>query len=187
LQGLPAVPPGGYATNGRWLIDYSVAYLKLEDDASSAVITSAKFKYESSGFELLVGYPVWKTSDIKISLHGGLRYTRHEVANSLTIAGTTLSNKIDEDWVDGVIGVSADIPLGKKWIWNNRITAGYGGSEGTYSAYSGLNWRFHKHWSTSFYGKYTAVEFEEGSKGDENWYLYDVDEFGAGFNVLFHW
>jgi hypothetical protein len=180
---------GGYATNGTWLIDYSLVYLRLEDRGSDSShgIDSAKFKYEASGFELLAGYPVLRNANIILYLHGGVRYTRHESRVNVTISGTHYTSKIDEDWVDGVIGVSANIPVAETVMWNNRITAAYGGSDGTYSVNSGLAWRFHKNWSTSLYGKFTAVEFENRSKGSSDWYLYDVNEFGAGVNILFHW
>jgi hypothetical protein len=180
---------GGYATNGTWLIDYSVHYLKLEGDESFSTgnVSRIDLQYENSGFEIMVGYPVLKNSNIVVSLHGGVRYTSHESEISVIRLGTTYTKNIDEDWVDALIGLSANIPVAEKWMWNNRITAGFGGSEGTYSAFSGLSWQFHKNWSTSLYGKYTAVEFENSTKGDADWYLYDVDEYGAGINILFHW
>ncbi len=49
------------------------------------------------------------------------------------------------------------------------------------------NWHFFKHWEATVYGKYTAFDFENGSKGDADWYLYDVDEYGAGLSVLVTW
>lgn len=178
---------GGYATNGSWLIDYSLIYLKLEDQVTNpnSVITNADFKFEVSGFDLMVGYPVFKKSSMVISLHGGVRYTRHEMLTQLT-SGVTVSKEIDEEWVDAVFGVSANIPLAEKWIWNNRITAGFGGSEGTYSAQTGVNWQFHKNWSTNLYGKYIAVEFENSTKGATDWYSYDVDEYGLGIGIMYH-
>ena len=179
---------GGYATNGTWLIDYSFLYLQLEGDGSGSNVKYAKLEFEVSGFEAMVGYPVLKTSNITLNLHGGVRYTKHKITNSFqTLGGTAFSKEIDEDWVDALIGLSANIHFAEKWVWNNRITAGFGGSEGTYSAFTGLSWQFHKNWSTSLYGKYTAVDFENSTKGAADWYLYDVDEYGLGINILFHW
>jgi hypothetical protein len=178
---------GGYFSDGKWLVNYSFAYLKLEDETSKGVVSYAKFEHERTDAELLVGYPVYSTRSFILRAHGGIRYTKHETSLALTALGTNISNSFDYDWIDGIIGLSADFQLSKKWSWNNRVTAGYGGSEGTYSAQTGVTWRFHKHWSTSLLGKYTAVKFEEGNRGDANWYLYDVDEFGLGLNILFHW
>ena len=33
---------------------------------------------------------------------------------------------------------------------------------------------------------YTAIEYENGVAGDEDWYLYDANEFGGGISFLFH-
>ena len=78
------------------------------------------------------------------------------------------------------------VPLAEKWVWNNRVDAGFGGSEGTYSANTGVTWRFYKGWASTLYSKYTAIEFENGNRGDADWYLYDVDEFGVGLAVLYN-
>ena len=71
-------------------------------------------------------------------------------------------------------------------MWNNRITAGFGGSEGTYMGQTGITWIFYKGWSSTLYGNYTAVEFENGDEGDSDWYLYDIDEFGIGLGFLYN-
>lgn len=180
---------GGYATNGKLLIDYSISYLKLEDKTSSqdGVVTQAKLEYEASGAEVMIGYPVYKSSRGIIRLHGGLRYTKHDISSDMIIFGTPSGKDLTHEWVDGLIGVSAVMPLGETITWNNRLNAGFGGSDGTYQAYSGLTWKFHKHWSATLFGKYTAVDFEDGNPGDKDWYLYDVDEYGLGLNILFHW
>jgi len=178
---------GGYATNGTWLIDYTVEYLKLEDgDSFAGTLSRADLKFEAKGFEIMVGYPVLKNSSIIVNLHGGVRYTNHEMVSSIVYGGTTYRKDLDNDWVDGLVGVSARVPLGATVSWDNFVNAGYGGSDGTYRAVTGLTWRFHKNWSSTLFGKYTAVEFENSSKGAADWYLYDVDEFGLGINIIYH-
>jgi hypothetical protein len=143
---------GGYATDGKWMIQYSFGMLELEDDAS-VVLSSGDSVYSKIGFdktnaELTVGYPIYHDA----------RYTDHEIDRDLTINGTRVASRdIDEDWTDALFGISADIPFAEKWMWNNKFNAGFGGSEGTYFAQTGVTWRFLKHWSASLYGKYTAV------------------------------
>jgi hypothetical protein len=183
---------GGYATDGKWMFEYSFGVLDLEDDPSrtlpGGVTVSSDLDFDKTNASLTVGYPIYHDDSLIVRLHGGVRYTDHELDADVAIDGTpVLSRDIDEDWTDALVGISADIPLAEKWMWNNKFNAGFGGSEGTYFGYTGITWRFLKHWSASLYGKYTAVEFENGSKGDSDWYLYDVDEFGVGLGVLFHW
>ena len=183
---------GGYATDGTWIIQYSFGLLELEDDPSvvlpSGATVSSKIGFDITGGEITVGYPIYRSTSLIVRLHAGARYTEHELDLDHTIDGTpVLSRDIDEDWTDALVGISLGVPLAEKWMWNSKFNAGFGGSEGTYFAQTGVTWRFLKHWSTTLYGKNTAVEYENGSRGDSDWYLYDVDEFGAGLSVLFNW
>ena len=184
----------GYATDGQWMIQYSVGQLKLEGDPSGTLSSGASYSsdlgFDVTSGELTVGYPLVENDRITLGAHCGVRYTDHELEADVTVVdgGTTdLSKDIDESWTDVLVGVSADVSLAEKWTWNNRFNAGFGGSEGTYQAMTGISWRFLERWSATLYGKYMAVEYENGDEGDTDWYLYDVDEFGAGLSVLFHW
>lgn len=123
-------------------------------------------------------------------VHTGARYTKHELSADIRSTGLINNHRnreIDNDWTDVLIGFLADVPLAENWTWNNRVDAGYGGSDGTYFFYTGVAWQFHKHWATTLYGSYTAVDFENGNKGDADWYLYDVDQSAVGLNILFTW
>jgi hypothetical protein len=186
---------GGYATNGTLLIQYSYANIELEDKASEyvpAYDSTAKLtiNFKMTGAELTVGYPVYKTASLVAMIDGGVRYTKHEFDNSLRVKGAITdrgSRSFDHDWTDAVLGVIVNVPLARQWTWNNRLNAGFGGSDGTYLASTGVTWRFLKHWSAGITGKYAAVKYENGSKSDRDWYFYDADESSVGINVLFNW
>ena len=186
---------GGYATDGTWMFQYSFGVLELEDKPRgtlpSGATVSSKLGFDKTNAEFTVGYPIYRDPSLIVRLEGGARYTKHELDSALTIVGpggtTQLKGDIDEDWTDVLAGISAGIPLAEKWMWNNKFNAGFGGSEGTYHVYTGLTWRFHRHWAASLFGKYTAVEYENSSKGKRNWYLVDWDEYGAGLNILVTW
>lgn len=184
---------GGYATNGQWLFTGTFGLLELEAKPSKAFgpqTISAELDYDIFSAELTAGYLVHASDRLVVFVYGGVRYISHDINLDLTASGPisgTRSGSIDEDWVDALIGVSADVILCEQWSWNNRLEAGYGGSDGSYLAQTGVTWRFAEHWSTSLYGSYYAIDYENGSKGDSDWYLYDVDEFGLGLNVMFHW
>lgn len=202
---------GGYAAKGKWMIQYSLSMLELEDDPTLVIQSHpdiyttiySEFGFDTTGAEITVGYMVFENETISLRLIGGVRFTKHELEYDLKIVGRledvlailsgndiedwTQSNDIDEDWTDALVGASIGIPLSDKWVWNTTFNAGFGGSEGTYLANTGLTWRFHKRWTATFYGKITAVEYENEDKGDADWYLYDADEFGWGITVLFNW
>jgi hypothetical protein len=182
---------GGYATEGTWLIKYSFGILKLGGDAdrtlANGTTIDAELDYDITNGELLVGYPVFSSENFTLRVEGGLRYIRHDISLDLTVNTTDLDRDIDEGWTDFLLGLSLSVPFSQKWSWDSHANGGYGGSEGTYAAKTGITWRFLKHWSAGLYGQYTAIEFENGSKGDDDWYLYDTNEYGIGINVLFNW
>lgn len=179
----------GYATDGKWMIQLSAGQLNLEGDASAKnVNVRGDLDFDITIAELTVGYPVYQKNGLKFSLVGGLRYTRHELERTIHVgAALEESTKLDNEWIDGLMGLSLDVPFYEKWSWNTSLNAGYGGSEGTYTAKTGMTWRFYKGWSATLYGKYAAVEFEESSKGSSDWYLWDVDESTLGLAILFNW
>ncbi len=182
---------GGYATNGTYIILYAFQYLELEADESATLTggipVSLDIGFLTSSAEVVVGYPVYRSEAVRINALGGLRHTKHELSQKITIGGSSLSSDTDNSWTDAVVGAAFNVPFAEKWSWDSRLDAGFGGSEGTYAANTGATWRFKESWSTTFFGKYAAVEFENGSKGDTDWYLYDAAEYGVGFNIMYHW
>lgn len=180
-----AIGFAGYATDGTWMVQYSYSNIELEDSASSGPV-SVSIGFDIVGAEITVGRPVYRTPKMNLGVFGGMRYISHELSSDVTVGGRTIGSSIDNDWTDVLVGLTLAVPLAEKWLWNNRFDAGFGGSEGTYSANTGVTWRFYKAWSGTLYGKYAAIEFENGSRGDTDWYLYDVDEFGVGLAVLYN-
>jgi hypothetical protein len=185
---------GGYATDDTWVIRYSFVTMELEgsDSTYQPQITSdlfSKAKYEWTGAEITVGYPIYRTSYATITLDGGLRYTKQEISTTLIFTGgvnETELNNYDNDWTDLLVGATATVPLSDKWAWTVTGNAGFGDSEGTYMGSTAVNWRFFKKLSASLYYKYIAVEYKTGSRGSSHWYHYDADEFGLGINVLYN-
>lgn len=176
----------GYATDGTWMVHYSFGMLELEGNGAEGGVT-ANIDFKTTGGELTVGYPVYKSSPLSFSLLGGLRYTDQELSTRVSNGTTTLTNDVENDWVDAVVGAGLDVQLAQNWDWNTQVDAGFGGSEGTYTGSTGVTWRFLEHWSGTLFAQYAAVEFEEGNRGDNDWYLYDVDETTAGLTILYHW
>jgi len=183
---------GGYATDGTWLIKYSIGVLKLEDSASTTLSNPpatiiAKLDYDITAGEVIVGYPVLSNDSFTLRAEGGVRYIRHDINLGVTANSTFRNRNIDESWTDFLVGLSLAVPLAEKWSWDSQVNAGFGGSDGTYGAQTGVTWQFYKRWSTTLYGNYTAIEYENSSKGQSDWYLYDVDEYGVGLSVLYNW
>ena len=79
------------------------------------------------------------------------------------------------------------ISLSDKWTWKSQANVGLGSdTEGTYFVNTALSWQFANSWSSTFSGRLLHYDFENGSRGDPDWYLYDADEYGLGINILYH-
>lgn len=192
-----AIGFGGFASNGTWVIRYSAGMLKLEGGGSQRVQggagkLSAQLNYDITFGELIAGYPIYSKGKFTLRAEAGLRYTRHDITFAATSRispnpPVSKNRNIDESWTDVVVGLSTTVALAKKWSWDSLLNAGFGGSEGSYTVQTGIGWHFAKHWATSLYGKFASVEYENGTPGDSDWYLYDADEFGVGLSVLVTW
>lgn len=179
---------GSYATDGKWMIQFAAGQLDLEGDASTSNPNIwGHVEFDVTSVELTAAYPVYQNNELKLNLVGGVRYTKHELKRTLHVGDSQVTRKLDNDWTDGVIGLSLDVPFYASWSWNTDLNAGYGGSEGCYTAKTGVTWRFYKGWSGTLFYKYAANEFEEGSKGSSDWYRYDVDETYMGLAILYNW
>ncbi len=177
---------GGYASNGTWTISGGFGTVTLQGKTSDG-ITKVINEFEITTGELMVGYNVSRSDSLSVDLLAGIRYMNHDLPTEVTRGETKIKRNVENDWTDVLVGISFGVPLNDNWTWNTRFDAGFGGSEGTYSANTGLAWRFRESWSATFYTKFQAIEFEEGNKGDSDWYLYDMDETTLGLTILYNW
>jgi len=179
---------GGFSKNGKWKVLYSLQYMELaagnSGTTAGGVPVAADATFTASGVGAAAVYTFSASKKNVWGVLGGARYTKHELEANLT-SPSSITRRVDHDWADVLIGITHDHVISSEWFWNTRVDVGFGGSEGTVVASTGASWKISDEWLASFYGKYSAVEFENNSKGDVGWYLYDVDEFGIGANVLF--
>jgi len=77
---------GGYATDRKWMIQYSFGMLELEDKPRgtlpSGATVSSKLGFEMTGGEITVGYPIYHDPSVIVRLDGGVRYTEHQRCNN---------------------------------------------------------------------------------------------------------
>ena len=180
---------GMFATDGKWMIQTSFNQLKLEDDqltTKGANTIASDLSFEIQAVEMTVGYPLYASKSVVLRGYTGFRYISHDLEADVVVNGVTVVNrKIDESWTDAIFGISADVPFAEKWSWKTKFDIGLGGSDSAYYVNSAISWRFATHWSTSLFGQYDAVDLENGSQGDTDWYLYDADETTLGLKIMY--
>ncbi len=167
----------------------------MADDATvplpSGATVAGDFTQEITVGELSVAYTALREKRLVLKPYVGVRYLKHEydIGLSVTTAGgtTAASRGLDHDWVDARVGLGVDVPINQKWVWGSTVEAGFGESEGTYKANTGINWMFARHWMARLDFDYMAIDFESGDETDDDYYLYDADEFGSGLSVMYLW
>lgn len=187
---------GGASTDGTWLIQYAFSNLELEQSFRSAPgpVTGSQLSGSSNftvtGLEATAGYLVYNSNAVKVFAEGGFRRTKQEFDNQLESTGAiafATRNTFDESWVDALVGVTTNVPLSKQIVWSSRANIGTGGSDETYFLSTGVNWKFADNWATGLVAKYAKVDYENGNKGDSDWYLYNAEESVVGLNLLYSW
>jgi hypothetical protein len=189
---------GVMASDGTWTVKASFVKIKLVDEPSGTLDAdfgsldwAAEVSFEITGAEVTVGRTVYRSAGGGFSFtpHVGVRYTKHDLGNDLTIdpggVPMTLAAAVEEKWTDFLVGTSFDFHLSPKVTWGTKVNAGFGGSEGTYHAATALTWKPAAHWAISPNASYTNTDFENGTRGDSDWYLYDSDDIGFGLAVMY--
>jgi len=165
----------GFAKKGDWTINYALGRLKLEGETGPR-----RLSFTAGTVDINIEYPL---SVAGLSIYGGLRYTDHEI----DFDGPAIKRTIDEDWIDAYVGLAYVMTIAPDVTWSTRVDVGGGESDGSATLNTGINWMFSKQWLATFYGKYYTIDYENGSKGDSDWYLYDNDEFGVGLGISYLW
>lgn len=181
---------GGYSAKGKWSIQYQYAKLELEDGISGTLpngtAASVSLTFTSSGGDVAAIYNFANSGNHHWGVLGGVRYTEHEFEGRVTVGATTVTRNLTEDWTDALVGLTHHYKISNETSWNSRFDVGFGDSEGTYHVNSGIAWKFADSWSANFYGNYIKHDYENGTRGDAGWYLYDAAEYGVGIGILYH-
>lgn len=189
-----AIGFGGYATNGKWMVQYMLASIKMGGEPSgtlpdgSATFTS-DLSFDVTTGHVTVGYTAYRHGRLSVQPFVGFRYLKHELGADVTVATappTAISRSIDHNWTDVLVGAAFGVALTPKVHWNTSFDAGFGGSNGTFNFTTAISWRFWKYMSIGPNFSFMAIDFENGEIGDSDWYLYDANEFGWGASFLIH-
>lgn len=175
------------AERGPWAVVVDLMWMNLEADKGGLGPlggTRADVELDQLVVELDGAYALTERLDV----YGGLRYW--DVDADLTVAtggplGQTLSASLSEDWVDPVVGLRYQWPLGAKWTLVARgDIGGFGvGSDFTWHTTAYASWNLSEHASLLFGFRYLDVDYDDGSGSDR--FLMDLSEGGPA--IGFAW
>jgi opacity protein-like surface antigen len=142
------------ARKGRWGLLFDAMYIKVSDDEATpgplfddVEVGGARYNYVKSEIEIDPGI----------------------------LAGRRGSRSVD--WWDGFVGARAIIPFAERWSLVGYADIGAGGSDLTWQALAGVNYRFSPAISTKLGYRYLSVDYEENN------FLYDMDTSGLYLGV----
>jgi len=182
---------GGFSTNGTWTIFYNAAQLEFVGSNRGTILSgtpaSGSVSLTATVAEVAASYNFANTGNHNWGVLLGARYTKHDYDAKLTIGASSATRNLSQNWTDAIVGLTHSYPLSDKWSWNSKANVGFGSdTDGTYFVNTGLTWQFADSWSSTLYGQLLHYNYENGSRGDPDWYLYDADEYGVGLNILYH-
>jgi len=174
---------GGYAKKGPWTILYSFGQMELEDDVSGMVgptSVNVDIKFTGGAAELAAVYDFASSGDHTFGVLFGLVHTWQEY--DVEVSSINFKGDVDESWTDFIVGLTHSYMINPKMIWSSRVDAG---TEGRLFVNAGVTWLCSDRWATRLYASSLKVDFEEGHRGDKDWYLYDATENGAGLSLTY--
>jgi len=170
---------GGFARKGPWTINLSGGRIELDDSDSGLDVN-----WKNTNVEGTVVYNFATVGRNHFGVLAGARYTKHD----WDIDSATDSADPDEDWTDALVGLTHMLPFSEKWSWSSRVDYGFGGSEGTWNATTGVNWQPWQHWVFNANVKYLKTEYgEKNNINKSDFYYYDVDQPSFGLGFLYVW
>jgi hypothetical protein len=170
-----------FANKGQWTVHLGYGTLTLEDDNSNF-----DAEWDRAEANLAVEYAFAKTGNHTWGVLGGVRMYDHDWEFQDKVTREKLEP--DEDWTDGVVGLTHRVPFGKNWSWANRAEYMFGDSEGGFTVQTGVNWQPFTHWVFNGSLRYQDLEYgEENDIGKNDFYYYDVEETTIGLGFMYVW
>ena len=175
----------GEARHGRFIVLTDVSYVSLSDDAGNTgtLLGSAQVHAKSFNSTVEGGYRFLDSPSIMVDGLAGLRV--FSVHNEVDFAGGILpptNAESSNTWVNPVIGVRVNSPLGSGFSLNGYVDVGGFGidSDWTWQIYGGVGYQVTQ--SMTAYAGYRYLDVHHEDAG----FLYDVSQQGPLLGLGIH-
>lgn len=177
----------GHHSSG-WGMMFDYAFMKLNDDLSGPRGGITDVTVRQGVLEAMVAHRLNVEQGV-LDLYAGLRWWDNDVSIMLdtVILPGTPSARIDEEWIDPVIGLKYLLPLNESW--NLSIQGDVGGlsmgSDLTYTLAAGLTYRFTESMVLDLKYKGLWVDYEDGEASNPGYFMYDTVTHGFVVGLIF--
>jgi hypothetical protein len=155
------------ARRGRFVASGDLLYLKLgaSDDVQIREVDFLEAEVESSTFitTLIAGYRAVDGDRLFLDLLAGARVNSMKTGLDLAGPSRSFSGTRKETWVDPVIGVRLQAPIGRSWsLRTYGDIGGFGvGSDLTWQLMGAIEYEVSSRWSLSAGWRHLDMDFEE--------------------------
>lgn len=185
FSALDAAFLGIYAGEGeRWGVVSELIYMDLREDDISGPLGLLKGEVGNKQTTAMVSVSYRLTDHTR--LLAGLMY--NDITADIRITGplNTRYAKTSESWVDPVVGVAYNTPLGERWDFTGMAQVGGGlGADLVYALTASLAWNFSARTSMNFGYRYLDFDYEDGSGASR--FKFDMKEHGPALGFRFKW
>ncbi len=171
------------ANNGRWgfLADYMMTDLSFGNSTPGPAFSGLNTAMKTQVFNGYATYRLHQDQKVSVDLAAGFRWfnTRTDLTllPGLAAGGTT---RIDESWVDPVVGVKAQFEMSEKW--SGTVFADYGGFSSdseTWQVLLTADYEFNEKWVGRMGYKHISVDHDINGTG------FSFEQSGPVFGVTY--
>lgn len=164
-----------------WGVILDYGFMNLEDDISSARGGTFKAEVDQGVFEALAVKRLQRDNST-LDILFGIRWWDNDidaVVDPALLPGSVRA-KVDEDWVDPVVGLRWLAPISEAWSISLRGDVGGFGVESDFSWQLAASafYRFNDTAALELGYKALDVDFESGSRGSRDYFAYDTTTHG---------
>lgn len=158
-------------TNGTWSVMVNTMFIGLGATKDGRLGGAADVDFDQAMLEVDAGWRYAK----HFELYFGLRATDLDMNLEVRPAiGATQNADDQQTWVDPLVGIRFETPMGSNWTFVARgDVGGFGvGSDFAWQAMTHFDWRISKHWGAAFGYVALDMDYEDGDGSD--YFKYDI-------------
>ncbi|HUD73309.1 MAG TPA: hypothetical protein VMQ62_15235 [Dongiaceae bacterium] len=170
-------------TDGRWSVMVNSMFMGLAMTKDGPLGGSAEVDFDQTMLEVDGGWRFAKQFELYFGLRGTAIDLNVEVR---PVTGTTQEDGDRRSWVDPLVGIRYEVPMGSKWTFVGRgDVGGFGvGSDFAWQAMAHFDWRISPHFGAAFGYVALDMDYEDGEGRD--FFKYDMLASGPFAAATFH-
>ena len=175
------------ADNGTWSITGDATFMGLGGTAkgSRRGLVKGDVDVDQTTVSMMLGRRLTPSLEAMFSLSYFDLSTDVKVTTTGPAGLVTAKASAGADWIDPLVGLQYNVPIGDAWRFNLRgDVGGFGvGSDLTYQVITNLRWQANERIGLAFGYRLIAFDYEDGTKNGPGYQRFDLEEQGPFIGV----